>query len=198
MTLAPAFSSSVRFADCAKAPPPSAMTVGSPSFSASSSFCKASVSIWRKTSSPSSRKMLATVRPQRASTWRSRSTKRHPSLCDSIMPTEVLPAPMKPIRNTARVRFVCRLRLGCVWITVLRGYGSRGTERQTLHLRACLSEIPYCLFLLLLDADCTTVRTELNRGSTRVGGTRKGTSLRNRERHVFLGTEGKIVLHFAG
>src|ERR1700746_3451276 len=52
--------------------------------------------------------------------------------------------------------------------------------------------------LLLLDADFTTERSELDRRRSRVGGAREGTPLGDGEAGVLLLLHGEILLHAAG
>src|SRR2546425_7663383 len=77
-------------------PPPVAIT--SPDFSVSAS--SASVSSWRKRSSPSARKISGIERASRATIMSSVSTKQRPSRRASSRPTTDFPAPMKPTRMT--------------------------------------------------------------------------------------------------
>src|SRR5947209_3805094 len=125
--------------------------------------------------------MAAMERFSRACTRSSRSSKRQFNRRLRARPTLLLPDPIKPTRNTARVRICDRSAGGSGWCH-----------------ESCLPAIadsPASFFLAFLKANFTTEGTQNHGRSCLTDSASKGTSCNERKRRMGLGGEGKIILH---
>src|SRR5437899_2028604 len=127
------------------------------------------------------------VRPSRAWMRSSRSSNGQPNCRLKARPTLLLPAPMKPTRNTARnpEAGADGLASGCAPGLVLM--------HAALPERLLNPSRPD--FSAFLEVDFTTEGKQVNRRCRFAHRTRKGTPCLDYERCVF-GLQGEVVLHF--